>query len=131
MTIAIDTNVLVRYLTWDDDSQAAQAAAVIEAADEVHISTIVLCETIWVLTRAYRYKTNEIVPIIRQLAAGHEFQIDPVAARTGLRFLAASGDSPDGVILDDVQRASCEYLATSDKDFANRSESSKVVLLGV
>jgi predicted nucleic-acid-binding protein len=128
--IAIDTNVLVRYLTWDDDNQAAQAAAAIEAADAVHISTVMLCEVIRVLTRAYRYKTNEIVPILRQLVAGREFRIDQVAARTGLRFLAAGGDFADGVILDDMQRASCEFLATVDREFAGLSGSSKVVLLG-
>jgi predicted nucleic-acid-binding protein len=127
--IAIDTNVLVRYLTWDDDNQATQAAA-IEAADAVHISTVVLCEVIRVLTRAYRYKTNEIVPILRQLVAGREFRIDQVAARTGLRFLAAGGDFADGVILDDMQRASCEFLATFDREFSSLSGSSKVVLLG-
>jgi predicted nucleic-acid-binding protein len=129
--IAVDTNVLVRYLTWDDDGQASRAAEVIEAADEVHVSTIVLCEVIWVLTRAYGYKTSDLVPIVRQLVTGREFQIDQVAARTGLRLLMAGGDFADGVILEDMQRASCEFIATFDRDFANRSGSSKVVLLGV
>ena len=131
MKIAIDTNVLVRYLTWDDEVQATEAAAVIEAADEVHISTVVLCELVWVLTRAYRYTTNEIVPIIERLAADREFEIDQIAARAGLRLLAAGGDFADGVILDDMQRASCEFLATFDREFARLIEPSKVTLLGV
>jgi predicted nucleic-acid-binding protein len=128
--IAIDTNVLVRYLTWDDESQAAEAAAAIEGADAVHISIVVLCELIWVLTRAYRYKANEIVPLIEQIVAGREFEVDQVAARTGLRLLAAGGDFADGATMDDMRRASCEFLVTFDREFARLLEPSKVVLLG-
>jgi predicted nucleic-acid-binding protein len=128
--IAIDTNVLVRYLTWDDDPRARKAAEVIEAADQVHVSTVVLCEVVWVLTRAYQYKRHEIVPVLERLVAGREFEIDQVAARAGLRLLEAGGDFADGVILDGMQSASCEFLATFDRDLARLIEPSKVVLLG-
>jgi predicted nucleic-acid-binding protein len=131
MKVAIDTNVLVRYLTWDDEVQATEAAAVIEAADEVHISTVVLCETIWILTRAYGYKMNEIMPLIERIVTGREFHIDQVAARAGLRLLMAGGDFADGVIFDEMQRASCEFLATFDREVARLVKSSKIVLLGV
>ena len=131
MKIEIDTNVLVRYLTWDDEPQAQKAAELIEAADQVHVSTVVLCEVVWVLTRAYQYKRPEIVPVLERLVAGREFEIDQVAARTGLRLLEAGGDFADGVILDDMQSASCEFLATFDRDFARLIEPSKVVLLGI
>jgi predicted nucleic-acid-binding protein len=128
--IAIDTNVLVRYLTWDDDPRARKAAEVIEAADQVHVSTVVLCEVVWVLTRAYQYKRHEIVPVLERLVAGREFEIDQVAARAGLRLLEAGGDFADGVILDGMQSASCEFLATFDRDLARLIEPLKVVLLG-
>ena len=98
MKIAIDTNVLVRYLTWDDEPQARKAAELIEAADQVHVSTVVLCEVVWVLTRAYQYKRHEIVPVLERLVAGREFEIDQVAARTGLRLLEAGGDFADELI---------------------------------
>jgi predicted nucleic acid-binding protein len=71
------------------------------------------------------------VPVLEQLVGGREFEIDEVAARTGLRLLEAGGDLADGVILDDMQSASCEFLATFDRDFARLIEPSKVVLLGV
>lgn len=129
MKIAIGT-ILVRYLTWDDEPQARKAAKLIEAADHVHVSTVVLCEVVRVLTRAYQYKRHDIVPVLERLVAGREFDIDQVAARTGLRLLEAGGDFADGVILDDMQSASCEFLATFDRDFASLIEPSKVVLLG-
>jgi predicted nucleic-acid-binding protein len=87
--------------------------------------------TWWVLTRAYQYKRHEIVPVLERLVAGREFEIDQVAARTGLRLLEAGGDFADGVILDDMQSASCEFLATFDRDIARLIEPSKVVLLGI
>lgn len=74
MKVAADTNVLVRFLTWDDTGQAAKAARVIEEANAVFISTVVLCEVVRVLKRAYRYK-----------------------AEAGLRLLEAGGDFADGV----------------------------------
>lgn len=128
MKIAIDTNVLVRYLTWDDEVQAAE---VIEAADEVYLSNAVLCELIWVLTRAYRYETNDIVPFIERLIAGREFAVDQVSARTGLRFLAAGGDFAAGVIFHETRRTACEYIATFDREFAHLIPPAKVLLLGV
>ena len=57
--IALDTNVLVRYLTWDDEEQASEAANAIETADGLFVPTIVLCELVWVLKRAYRYTGPE------------------------------------------------------------------------
>jgi len=44
VSIPVDTNVLVRYLTWDEEAQAEAAARVIESGEVVAISTIVLCE---------------------------------------------------------------------------------------
>jgi hypothetical protein len=41
--IAVDTNVLVRYLTCDAEEQAIEAAAILEGRDVIVISTIVLC----------------------------------------------------------------------------------------
>ena len=65
MRIAVDTNVLVRYLTWDDEGQAIEAARAIEEADAIVVPTIVLCELVWVLKRVYRYREPEIVDIMR------------------------------------------------------------------
>ena len=54
----LDTNVLVRYLTQDDLAQAQKATQVIEGAAErgelLYITSIVLCEMVWVLEAAFR-----------------------------------------------------------------------------
>ena len=54
--IGLDTNVLVRYIVRDDDEQAEAATRLIESkctADNPGlVSSIVMCELAWVLTRA-------------------------------------------------------------------------------
>jgi predicted nucleic acid-binding protein len=57
--LAIDTNVLVRYLAADDPSQAARARRLIEN-NEVFVPTTVLLESEWVLRRVYRYAPAEL-----------------------------------------------------------------------
>ncbi|MGF1645004.1 MAG: hypothetical protein ACFCUJ_15305 [Thiotrichales bacterium] len=53
----LDTNVLVRYLTCDDPSQAALAANYIKTQCTVDhpgfINRIVQCKVVWVLETAY------------------------------------------------------------------------------
>jgi len=115
--IAVDTNVLVRYLTWDDEAQALAAAKTIEAADAVVVPTIVLCELAWVLKRAYRYGGTEIAAAIRRIIESRTVEVDRPAAEAGLAMLAQGGDFADGVIQADAARAKCR-LVTFDRQFA-------------
>ena len=65
--LAVDTNVIVRYLTRDDPAQFAKAEALIAGTD-VYVSTTVLLETEWVLRDAYRYGRDRIVNALAALA---------------------------------------------------------------
>jgi predicted nucleic-acid-binding protein len=130
VTVAIDTNVLARYLTWDDEAQAVAAAAVIEAAEPVSISTIVLCELAWVLKRAYRYTAAEIAMAIAGLVTSANMITDRVAAEAGLAMLRQGGDFADGIIQHEASRARCRHIVTFDRDFARRLDPARVALLG-
>lgn len=129
MKVAADTNVLVRYLTWDDEGQAIEAAAILESRDVIVISTIVLCELVWVLKRAYRYAMVEIVDIVRRLIQTRNSEIDRPAAEVGLQALERGGDFADGVIQCEAGRAKCERIVTFDRDFA-RVGATAIELLG-
>ena len=50
--IAIDTNILVRLVTRDDDAQAKRAAALFER-EAIYVGKTVLLETEWVLHFSY------------------------------------------------------------------------------
>ena len=66
--IGLDTNVLVRYLTRDDEAQWKQAEEIISNAESCFISNVVLCELVWVLRgKPYKYSQSEILKIIELL----------------------------------------------------------------
>ena len=64
MSMAIDTNVLVRLLTRDDEAQCAAAVRLVQTAAEdgaaALISSGVLLETEWVLRSRYKLAPAEI-----------------------------------------------------------------------
>lgn len=129
MKIAVDTNVLVRFLTWDDEDQSALAAEAIEGADAVVLSIIVLCETVWVLRRAYRLPHREIAATLRDLIDTRTVELDRPAAEAGLALLERGGDFADGAILFDAARARASHLVTFDRSLAERAEADRVKLL--
>jgi len=65
--IAVDTNVWVRYLTNDDEAQAARAMEVLRAAEEIFVPKTVLLELEWVLRAAYRLPRPSIVRALKQV----------------------------------------------------------------
>jgi predicted nucleic-acid-binding protein len=115
MRIAADTNVVVRYLVWDDQAQAEAAARAIEAAEAVVLSTVVLCGVVWVLRRAYRYVADDVATVLRRLIESRTVEVDRTLAEAGLAMLVAGGDFADGVILAEAGRARCACLVTFDR----------------
>lgn len=66
--IALDTNVLLRYLLQDDPTQSAEAAQLIASHAIILIPDIVLVETIWMLKgRKYQLKKSELISVIQAL----------------------------------------------------------------
>ena len=66
--IAIDTNVLLRYLLLDDEIQAKKAADLIESRQSVYISHVVLVESVWTLKgKKYRLTPTQIDATITAL----------------------------------------------------------------
>lgn len=66
--IAIDTNVLLRYLLEDDPVQSAKAANLIGGVESVLVTDVVLVETIWTL-RGTKYQLGkpELIAVIKAL----------------------------------------------------------------
>lgn len=119
MRIAADTNVLVRYLTGDDEAQAATATQVLEGADAVILPTVVLCETVSVLRRAYGFGAAEVAETLRRLLDSDGVETDRPAAEAGVRMLERGGDFADGVIAAVAARSGCDALVTFDRRFAD------------
>ena len=79
--IALDTNVLVRYLVRDDVEQAEAARALLEslAADApgyICREISVAVELVWVLERAYRFSRDQIATVLEELVATEGLTIE-------------------------------------------------------
>ncbi|MFA6713755.1 MAG: type II toxin-antitoxin system VapC family toxin [Victivallaceae bacterium] len=77
--IGIDTNILVRYLVQDDERQASVANKILDRVSDINpafINNIVMCETVWVLSKAYKFKKTLIIKTIEQIlsTSGIEFE---------------------------------------------------------
>lgn len=108
--IALDTNVLIRYLIADDALQTPRALRLIDEAGQqgqvVFISQIVLCETEWVLRSIYGAARQEVHDILRRLLRTQPFQVedaDQVDACLDL-YRTKRGDLSD-FLLGEVGRA--------------------------
>lgn len=58
--IAIDTNIIVRFLTKDDENQYQKAYTLFANTTELFIPTTVILETEWVLRFSYRFNAEQI-----------------------------------------------------------------------
>ena len=119
--IALDTNVLVRYLVEDDAKQTALATALIDraitAGDALFISHIVVCETVWVLSVSYRVARQEIALVLRELFRARHLAFD--ASDQLVRALDAyesgKADFADYLIRENARASNCDEVATFDK----------------
>jgi predicted nucleic-acid-binding protein len=72
--IAIDTNVLLRYLLVDDVSQHNKARSIIESQLPVLITDVVLVETVWTLTgKRYSLDKAAVCELVRALVSDSAF----------------------------------------------------------
>lgn len=78
--IGIDTNVLVRYITQDDEHQATIATEFIEnycsSGNKIFINHIVICELVWVLKKCYKILKPETINIIEYILKISQFSIE-------------------------------------------------------
>ena len=76
--IGLDTNILVRYIVRDNPAQTKATTRLIEsrctADDPGLVASIVLCEIVWVLDRAYGYDRNAISSVVRRLLTVEELR---------------------------------------------------------
>lgn len=68
MVVAVDTNVVLRYLLQDDEKQSPKANYIFEGSEKILITDVVLVETVWTL-RGKRYGLDKakIIKVIHSL----------------------------------------------------------------
>jgi predicted nucleic acid-binding protein len=61
MSGLLDTNIVVRYLTYDPPHQAEKAAAIIEEDDDLSVTGVVIAEVAYVLRQEYGLRREAVV----------------------------------------------------------------------
>ena len=113
--LAIDTNLIVRYLVNDDHQQAAQARRLIDHND-VFVCTTVLLETEWVLRSVYGFSTAQCAKAISDFAGLPHIRVeDVVAAAKALNWMRKGVDFADGLHL--AKAEGCDAFISFDRNF--------------
>lgn len=114
--LAVDTNIIVRYLTADHPEQFAKANALIRGED-VYVCTTVLLETEWVLRRGYRFSRDQIIIALTAFAGLPRVVLeDPASAAKALEWMRSGVDFADALHL--AKAAGCEAFVSFDQRFA-------------
>ena len=114
--LAVDTNVVVRYLTRDDAEQFARASALI-GGEDVYASTTVLLETEWVLRRGYRFNRERAVAALAAFAGLPRVTLeDSALAAKALDWTRHGMDFADALHLAEAQ--GCEAFVSFDQRLA-------------
>jgi predicted nucleic-acid-binding protein len=122
---AVDTNILVRFLTADDPKQARAARRVIEAGD-VFIGTTVILETEWVLRAGYGFAPPVIVAGLRGLGGLEGISIEePAETAQALEWMNAGMDFADALHL--ARSSHCSAFVTFDKKLATRCKGTSAI----
>ncbi len=113
--IAVDTNVVVRLLTRDDEQQFQKAAALF-ARQSIFIPETVILETEWVLRFAYRFESAAICDAFTKLLGLANVKTARPAVLAQAIELSRQGlDFADALHLAASQE--CSRLATFDTAF--------------
>ena len=121
--IALDTNVLVRFLVQDDPAQARAASEIIEHLTDDNpgfIGREVLVELVWVLARAYSYERGEIAGAIDGMLSATELVVehgDDVGVAVE-RYRNDGFDFADLMIAAAARHAGASELVTFDRKAA-------------
>lgn len=130
--LAVDTNVVVRFLLNDDPEQAARARRTIDER-ECWLSLTVLLETEWVMRSAARLDPQRIHRILCRFVGLPTVTIElPTRVSDALALFAEGMDFADALHLAAAMQAGCEALATFDRKLmasARKAEAGRVELL--
>lgn len=86
--IAIDTNILLRYLLNDDAVQSPKASAIISGREKILVTDVVIIETVWTLKgKRYKLDKENIIQTIYKL-----FEEPNIVFEDGQTIWKALGD---------------------------------------
>ena len=118
--IAIDTSILVRLVTRDDDAQAKRAAALFER-EQIYVGKTVLLETEWVLRFSYELSRPVILNALQNSVGLPQVTVeDSPAVAEALDLFETGMDFADALHLASSREAA--HFATFDERLKKRAD---------
>jgi len=118
--IALDTNVLIRYLTEDDPLQARAANEVLDHLSPEEpgwISLVVLAEMVWSLRKTYKLSKDQIIRILDDLVVSKDIVIEDIqkVQRALILHRACRAGFADCLLVLSAESAGCDKVVTFDR----------------
>jgi len=118
--ISVDTNIIVRFLTYDDAQQYKKAFAIFNSS-EVYIADTVVLETEWVLRYAYNFSPEDICNAFIGLFGLKNVHLsNPAFINQAIEWHRSGIDFSDALHLSQCQQY--EKLYTFDKSFSAKAK---------
>ncbi|MEL1133877.1 PIN domain-containing protein [Desulfitobacterium sp. THU1] len=119
-TMIVDTNILIRLFTKDDDNQIEQLVQLMEQGDIVfHVLSIVIIEAYWVLHKVYNFDKETIMQVFEDFieADGIELDEEGLIRRILARFRGVNVDFIDIYLAEKSRSSGLPILTWNAKDF--------------
>ncbi len=121
---AIDTNIVVRFLTGEDHTQTEIARKLVSSKD-VFVAVTVFLETAWVLRSVYGFARADVIRALRAFAGLPSVELeDPDRAVQALDNTENGMDFADALHLGAADH--CDAFLTFDRKFIRAAESGGV-----
>lgn len=119
---ALDTNVLVRYLTQDDEAQFQKVLQLLNRKRATFfVCDLVLAETDWVLRSLYGWTSGEVADAFAKLTTIHNLAFENEARlRSSLKALREGADLADELIVRSCRHYGAKAFVTFDKEIVRR-----------
>lgn len=122
MMTALDTNILVRYLTRDDEAQFIKVLQMLNRKRATFFACdLVLVETAWVLGDLYGWTSEEVADAFARLATIPNLIFENESRlRASLKAFREGSDLADELIVRTSRDLGAKELATFDKGVIRR-----------
>ncbi len=119
---AIDTNILVRYITGDNEAQLRKATKLIESGQPKLVNPIVLVELSWVLNSVYKLSRKAIAEALKDISnCGYLLFKRPRPINIAIKNFNDGFDLADAMILNLNAEDGATVTYTFDKKAARLS----------
>jgi predicted nucleic-acid-binding protein len=119
--IAIDTNILVRFLVGDDTKQSEKVYKLFKDTEvnnnELYVPILVMLELIWVLDSVYEIKRSDLLDALSQITLMPILCFENLSALQSFILDAqhTNFDLSDLLIAHSAKQEICEKVLTFDK----------------